>query len=467
MELPLIAPAPVVSDHAAVFRDLFDNQCQFRHFQHYLTGLIGLPNKSLANMARCILDSADTTTLSRCLTEAPWREQEVNRRRIRFMLQQSKPHRRRQRDSLVVIDDTLCEHVGSLFEHVDRHYNHGDGTYPLAHNPVTSFYVSGPVHFPLDLRLYRRYEALTQWEAAVAKHVPDLKIPTEKKARNRLHKQVAPVLLQDPEFRARHEQFRTKIALAIDLVEAAIRHKVPFGVVVFDAGYVAEDLVRVLARRRKDWISLLKKNRLLETASFHLRDANGWPLQLPSPHIAVEELVPLIPANAYRSVKVQEHTYWCFTLAVRLPGLGKGRIVVSFEQEALTGRSVVLVTNRVNWSAAKIIALYLQRWPTETFYQDGKGQLGVDAYRMRSTEAMGKHWCLVFVASSLLHLTCLPAVPDRTKGLRQTIGDACRQQGRALIQKLVLFVHDQLSHGTTADHVFAQLFAKQWSMVPV
>jgi hypothetical protein len=122
-----------------------------------------------------------------------------------------------------------------LFEHVDRHSTHGEGTYPLAHNPVTSFYVSGPVHFPLDLRLYRCYEELTQWEATVAKHVPDLKIPTEKKARNRLHKQVDPILLQDPEFRARHEQFRTKIALASDLVEAAIRHKVPFGVVVFDA----------------------------------------------------------------------------------------------------------------------------------------------------------------------------------------------------------------------------------------
>jgi hypothetical protein len=467
MELPLIAPAPVVSDHAAVFRDLFDNQCQFRHFQHYLTGLIVLPNKSLTNMARCILDSADKTNLSRFLAEAPWREQEVNRRRIRFMLQQSKPHRRRQRDSLVVIDDTLCEHVGSLFDHVDRHFNHGDGPYPLAHNPVTSFYVSGPVRFPLDLRLYRRYEELTQWEAAVAKHVPDLKIPTEKKARNRLHKQVDPVLLQDPEFRARHEQFRTKIALAIGLVEAAIRHKVPFGVVVFDAWYLAEDLVRVLARRRKDWISLLKKNRLLETASFHLRDANGWPLQLPSPHIAVEELMPLIPAKAYRPVRVQEHTYWCFTLAVRLPGLGKVRLVVSFEQESLTGRSVVLVTNRVDWSAAKIIALYLQRWPTETFYQDGKGQLGFDTYRMRSTEAIGKHWCLVFVAYSLLHLTCLPAVPDRTKSLMQTIGNAYRQQRRVLIQRLLLFVHDHLFHGATADHVFAQVFAKQGGMVPV
>jgi hypothetical protein len=181
---------------------------------------------------------------------------------------------------------------------VARHYNHGDGPYPLAHHPVTSFYVSGPVRFPLGLRLYRRDEELTQWEATVAKHVPELKMPTDKKARNRLHKPVDPVLLQEPEFRARHAQFHTKIALAIELGEAAIRHKVPFGVVVFEACYLAEDVVRVLARRRKDWISLLKKNRLLETASFHLRDANGWPLQLPSPHLAVEALVPLIPANA-------------------------------------------------------------------------------------------------------------------------------------------------------------------------
>jgi SRSO17 transposase len=138
MELPIVAPAPIVAEHAVVFRDLFDNQCQFRHFQHYLTGLIVLPNKSMANIARCILESADKTNLSRFLSEAPWREGEINRRRIRFMLQATTPHRYRCRESLVVIDDTLCEHVGSLFDYVDRHYNHSDGTFPLAHNPVTS-----------------------------------------------------------------------------------------------------------------------------------------------------------------------------------------------------------------------------------------------------------------------------------------------------------------------------------------
>jgi hypothetical protein len=173
------------------------------------------------------------------------------------------------------------------------------------------------------------------------------------------------VLLQDPECRARHEQFQTKIALAIDLVEAAIGRKVSFGVVVFDAWYLAEDLIQVLSRRRQDWISLLKKNRRLETASFQRRDVNGWAMKLPGPHIAVEALVPLIPATAYRAITVRAQTSWCFTLGVRIAGLGKVRIVMSFEDEALTGRSVVLVTNRVDWSAAKIIGLYLQRWPTE------------------------------------------------------------------------------------------------------
>ena len=72
MERPIIAPAPVVTEHAAVFRDLCDNPCQFRHFQHDLTGVIVLPNKSLAHMARGILDSADQTHLSRVLSEAPW-----------------------------------------------------------------------------------------------------------------------------------------------------------------------------------------------------------------------------------------------------------------------------------------------------------------------------------------------------------------------------------------------------------
>jgi len=175
----------------------------------------------------------------------------------------------------------------------------------------------------------------------------------------------------------------------------------------------------------------------------------------------VEDLVPLIPANAYRAVTVGDTTYWTFTLAVRLPGLGKVRLVISFEKADLTGTYAVLVTNRVDWMAQRIIATYLQRWPIETFYQDGKEQLGLDEYRMRDAKAIQKHWCLVFVAYSLLHLECLPPSPNKGSSPIQTIGEACRQQTQALIEALILHTHQRLQQGQPAQDVFAQLFAKQ------
>jgi hypothetical protein len=465
MQLPLVAPAPVVAAHADAFRDLFENRCQFQHFQHYLTGLIVLPNKSLTNIAHCVLASADKTNLSRFLSDAPWQAEAINHRRIRYLLQQTTPQRRPKAEAALIVDDTLCEHVGSLFAYVDRHYNHSDATFPLAHNPVTSFYVSGAARFPLDLRLYRRYEEVTQWETYVHKHFPDRIIPTTKKERARLHKEVDPVLLDDPDFQALHQQFHTKIDLAIELIEAAIRHKVPFGVLLFDGWYLSEDLVKVAARRRKDWVSILKRNRKLETNSFVVRDAAGLPVALAQPHITVADLVPHIPATAFLPVVVNDKSYWCFSLTVRIPTLGKVRLVISFENAELTGSYVVLVTNRLEWSGQKIIATYMLRWPTETFYQDGKGQLGLADYRMRSAEAIGKHWCLVFVAYSVLHLDCLPPSPTKGNHPIKTIGEACRQQAQALLQQFVLYIHERLLHGAKIDEVFATVFAKQQAVL--
>lgn len=460
MQLPIVAPAPLVTTHAAAFRDLFANGRQFQHFQQYLTGLMVLPNKSLTNIARCVLDSADKTNLSRFFSDAPWLADAVNDRRITYLLDQTKRQRRAGKDSALVLDDTLCEHVGSLFAYVDHHYNHSDASYPLAHNPVTSHYVSGAVRFPVDLRLYRRYDEVTQWEAFVHQHFPDQVIPTTKKERAKLHKQVDPVLLTDPAFQALHAQFHTKIALGAELVRHAVARQLPFSVVLFDSWYLAEDLIRVLTDLHKDWVSMLKRNRNLETNSFVLKDAAGQPLRFADPHIKVEELVPHIPATAYRPVTVGDQTYWCFTLTARLPSLGKVRVVISFASATLTGTYVILVTNRADWTAHKIIATYLLRWPIETFYQDGKTHLGLNEYRMRSAEAIGKHWCLVFVAYSFLHLDCLPS-PKKARLPVKTIGQACRQQAQALIEAVIVYAHAQLQQGQPIRQVFDRLFAKQ------
>ena len=63
MQLPIVEPAPLVTAHAEAFRDLFENRCQFRHFENYLTGLMVLPNKSMANIARCVVELSITHNL--------------------------------------------------------------------------------------------------------------------------------------------------------------------------------------------------------------------------------------------------------------------------------------------------------------------------------------------------------------------------------------------------------------------
>src|SRR5205823_4112830 len=100
----------------------------------------------------------------------------------------------------------------------------------------------------------------------------------------------------------------------------------------------------------------------------------------------------------------------------------------------------------------------------ETFYQDSKGHLGLDEYRMRNAEAIQKHWCLVFVAYSFLHLDCLPSSPTKGSLPVKTIGEACRQQAQALIEGLILYAHKCLELGQRAEDLFTSLFAKQ-SMV--
>ena len=89
MQLPIIMPAPLVQRHAVVFRDLFSNRRQFRHFENYLTGLTVLPNKSMANMSRCIVDSADKTNLARFFSAADRVDEEVNERRLHYILAQT------------------------------------------------------------------------------------------------------------------------------------------------------------------------------------------------------------------------------------------------------------------------------------------------------------------------------------------------------------------------------------------
>jgi SRSO17 transposase len=461
MQLPIVEHPPIVTKHSQEFAEIFKNRCQMKHFQNYLSGLIVLENKTMANISRCILDSADKTNLSRFFSEAEWADEQLNQDRVSYMLVQTQRQRVGAKKSVVLLDDTLCEHVGSLFEYVDRHYNHSDHSYPLAHNLVTSHYVSGAVRCPLDWRLYRRYEECTQWATFVKKHFPQAEIPKRKKERNRFKKKVEPTLLADPEFKELHDQFCTKISLAVELVQAAVAHGLPFETVLFDSWYLAPELTDVLAEYGKNWISLLKLNRNIETNNLVIKDEAGQKVSFDGPKIKLQDLIPLIPASAFKAVMVGEQTYYCFSKNVRIPSLGKVRLVISFDNPDLTGTCAVLVTNHLTWSAKKIIETYLLRWPIETFYQDAKQQLGLNDYRMRSATAIQKHWCLVFAAYSFLHLDCLASSRRKNPKPIKTIGQVIHQQSQHVIEALILHAHSLLNQDLDARHVFDLLFAKQ------
>ncbi|HSO10870.1 MAG TPA: hypothetical protein VLT51_00750 [Anaerolineales bacterium] len=149
MQLPMITPAPLVKTRAEEFRDLFENRCQFRHFENYLTGLMVLPNKSMANSTRYVIESSDKTNLLRYFSKDLWLEDQANDRRIKYMLQETKHVRVAREKSALVLDDTLCEHVGNLFEYVD-HCGGREKNTPKDGTNARVHVVSGDCQSPLN-----------------------------------------------------------------------------------------------------------------------------------------------------------------------------------------------------------------------------------------------------------------------------------------------------------------------------
>lgn len=462
MQLPLVKDAPIVSSFARNFKSVFQNNSQYQHFKDYLSGLIVLENKSLSNIARCTLDCCDKSNLSRFFSNEGWDTNQLNRKRIHWALKKTKPHRKSAQESCLLIDDTLCEHVGSLFEHIDIHYDHANKRYSQSHNPVTSHYVSGNVRFAVDFRVYRRYDELTQWKSFVQKHFPEIEIPKGSKLRNRLKRQIQKQLLEDPEFKIRHEAFQSKIDLACQLIRSSIQQEIPYKVALFDGWYLCPQVVNLLAEYERDYISILKRDRKIKTDSFQLHDEHDEPIVFEKTTLQVKEFVEHIPKSSFQEEKINDKSYWCFSISVTLATLGRVRIVVSYDNEELSGTYVVLVTNRTDWERKKILSTYLQRWPIETFYRDSKQHLGFDKYQLMSMTSIEKHWVCVLTAHTMLHLQVLglSSVKESEHPI-QSIGDACRYQAEESIKALVHWAQRRVEKGLSIDKALEILFAKQ------
>lgn len=462
MIVPVLNHPPMVKNFAPYFRDIFANQPEFVHFQNYLTGLVVAERKNFSQISRCLITGADYTNIDRFMNNPLWDGIKFNTRRVELHYRQTLKVDPRK-VAAFILDDTLDEHVGSLFEHISRHYDHCDNSYKLARNPVTSHYQRGEVSFPVDFRTYRTYDEATNWEAHLKQNFPELEIPKKSKERNKLKQKYEKKLLAlDAEFARKHEVFKTKIKLAVELVEDAIERGLDFEVVLFDAWYLSPELVEVIERHQKAWISQLKSNRKIETRGLKLNDAEGNRIKFEEAEIRVDELVKLIPKSAYRKVERGEQaSYWAFSLTVQIKTLGKVRLVVSWVDEKCEESYAVLVTRQIHWEAKRIITTYCERFSIEVFYKDAKQQLGFSDYQCRSEQTIGKHWYLVFCAYSLLRLDMLqtPAYQTWQRKLK-TISVAVKRQAQWVIEELILTSHKILSQAENPADLFKFLFGE-------
>ena len=139
----------VVQQGLEQFGNLFENECQRRHFAEYVCGLIIAERKSVAGINREFAETTDQSCLNRFLTEAPWGAEALNEARIDWH-QKDAPTRFSER-GVIAIDNVLIDHYGKTIEDAGYFWDHVEERYKIAHDYLFANYVcTTGKHYPQD-----------------------------------------------------------------------------------------------------------------------------------------------------------------------------------------------------------------------------------------------------------------------------------------------------------------------------
>jgi len=250
--LPIIGFPSVVGEFADFFRQVFSWN-QFRRFKQYLSGLITGRKPTVRSMASRLVDHVDQSSLNRFLTLYEWDEERLNRRRLEML--QSMEEMRWRREGVVAIDDTLLPKTGRKMPGAGRLWDPNSKSYVHAQCLVTSHYVDLEKDYPVGLRQYFKHGSRE----------------------------------------AEENGFRSKVDLAMELVDECERLGVAAENYVFDAWYLSKRLTSHIEAYGKGWVSRLKANRIV----YHEERRT-----------IIKELGKALPRGAFKEVRVLDKTYW-------------------------------------------------------------------------------------------------------------------------------------------------------------
>lgn len=374
------APGPL-EEYAARFDDLFRRaRAQRDGFRRYLEGLL-LPaerSKTLTALANTEPVSGaqrkEAQGLQWFLSESAWDQEKVNERRLELLLKD--PTTAPDKRGVLVIDEHGDRKWGRHTAHVGRQWLANIGKTENGVVSVSSLWADERVYYPVSFEPY-----------TPSHHFEGGK--------------------NDP-------RFRTKLKMASELVELAVKEGIPFRAVVADSFY-GEDrgFKRSLRELGVGYVLALKKSHCwwhregTIGALWQAAEAAGWR--------GVDE--PGDWTKVERSFRDGHREEW-WALEVEAGPYGGERaqraLVVTPDPETLPDLATwYLATNLpapdskreiesdlASAGVGEVVRLYGLRMWVEQSYKQVKHALGWSQYQVRSDLAIRRHWQLVCLAFS-------------------------------------------------------------------
>ena len=365
MDFIVTDPDPLLDAFFDNFASLWSRPNQAEGFRAYVLGLVSEAHRKNVQAISAKTIGEPYQSLHHFLAEAPWDTDALNDLRLGALMAD---RRTAPRDAgILIVDDSGVPKKGHATEGVKRQYIGQLGKTANGQVFVTSHYADTRCHWPVDL----------------APYVPDTWLPEGK---------------QDP-------AFRTKIDLALELVERAVERGLPLRAVVADNWFGSNKrFIKTLEQRERPYVVDLKPS---QRVFVRLKDDLGR-----NEHRLVEAVSLLEPTD-FRPVRLPmadgtERQVHVARLRIKIKGLTGRRPVVVVttrpDDPAADADLRLLSTNVVQLRDETVARLYARRNWVEVFYREAKDDLGAGQYQVRDLASIVRHWMLVFAAYTLLVL---------------------------------------------------------------
>lgn len=397
MAVPKAGPEPLedLATFLEPFAELVLRSESRAAMERYTTGLLSdLQHKNASEMGRS-LPGTSGQKLQEFLTRTRWEPREMDRLRIGRMI-----HDATIGHGALVIDDTGFAKKGKASVGVARQYSGTLGRVENCQVLVTAHYVDRVFDWPVMGHLYLPKE----W--------------AEDEERRR-HAQV-------PEEIA----FGTKGEIALALIDEAREAEVPFAAVVADAGYGEQrTFLDGLDERTIPYVvgvAVTTPFRLAEAVEADPGDGPPPPyagMGRPRRSRSLKERIPARPAQAFFAALPPDgwtRVAWREgTKGALVKEAARVRVFRSGWRGEPIPTSGWLIAERslrrdeIKYAFAHglddlgledLIELLHVRWVVERFYQDAKGELGLDQYEGRRWQGFHRHVALGMLAHSYLTL---------------------------------------------------------------